>query len=108
MRALATTPVGELTGESAFSTVPDTSTTLRAGAPQAIDDGLLLRGGRTADRDLLDRDARVRRFAQQVPAVEQHQRSGAAREVAKLLDDGMLTAGDHVQGAGLIVLHSEV
>ncbi len=96
MRALATTPVGEFTGDSAFKTEPDTSTTSAPLPLQAIDDGLLLGGGRTANRDLFDDDARVGGLAEQMPAVEQHQRSGAARELAKLLDDGMLTAGDHV------------
>ena len=96
MRALATTPVGELTGESAFSTEPGhLDHAARPTRRKRSTTALSRRGRRTADRDRLDRDARVRGFAQQVPAVEQHQRTGAAREVAKLLDDGMLTAGDH-------------
>ena len=56
---------------------------LRAVAAQAIDDALFGGGGRSADRDLLDRDLRAGRFSQQMPSVEQHQirgRRARARE----------------------------
>ena len=64
--------------------------------PQAIDDDFFFCGRWSAYRNFLHYDIRGCGFAQQVPAVEQHQRSRAARELAKLLDDGMLSACDHV------------
>ena len=106
VRALATTPVGEFTGDSAFSTVPDTSTTCAPCAPQAIDDGLFVRGGRTADRDLLDVDAGGRRFAEQVPAVEQHQRPPPRASSRNSLTMGcwrlVITSSSRGSGSGIL------
>ena len=95
-RALATTPVGEFTGESAFSTVPETSTICAPERLQPIDHAsarVAVGGPQIAIFSTAS--FRGRRFAEQVPTVEQDHRSAAAGELAKLLDDGVLAAGNH-------------
>jgi hypothetical protein len=96
--ASATTPLDDRTGLSASMTLSDTLETLRAGACRRSDErahvGPLLR--LRCRRQVLNREARAKRIADEVRAVEQDEIAGvAARGRAVPRHERIAAAGNH-------------